>query len=140
MLKLLFAITGAAFVLGGCASHSHSLTEGSAPEFIKGEFIHGTPSSLILTMSDRRYVANGFDVRRHTNMAELSRRYRGTDPKHWDRIFSGFDRDHETYSAEPKLKAQDGFLLSCQLAWTVGGSPEGICYDKFNKPYQVRFD
>jgi hypothetical protein len=140
MFKMLLAVTGAAVVLGGCASHSHSLTEGSAPEFIKGEFIHGTPSSLVLTMADRRYVSTGFEVRRDSNMAELARRYRGSDPKHWDRILMGFDRDHEAYSAEPKLTSQDGLVLSCRLAWTAGKSPEGICNDKADKPYQVRFD
>jgi hypothetical protein len=140
MLKSSLLIACVALALGGCASHSRPLAQDSSPELIKGEFIHSSPSSMILTTLDRRYVANGFDVRRHTNMAELQRRYKISEPKHWDRIFAGFDREHDTYSAEPKPKARDGAELSCRLAWVASKPPEGICHDKNGKPYQVRFN
>jgi len=63
-----------------------------------------------------------------------------SEPKHWDRITSGLDKDHESYSAEAKPKAPDGSELSCRLAWPSGKNPQGICQDKVGKEYVVRFD
>lgn len=140
MFKTLVLVAGASLVLGGCASHSHMLGQGSAPELLKGVLVHDRPSRLVLESSERKYVAEGFEVRRHENLAELHKRYRMSEPKHWDRITSGLDKNHESYSAEAKPKAQDGTELNCRLAWASGKKPEGICQDKAGKEYAVRFD
>lgn len=140
MFKPLVLIAGALFVLGGCASHSHMLVEGAAPEFLKGELVHVQPSRLVLESSERKYIAEGFEVSRHQNLAELHKRYRMSEPKHWDRITSGLDKDHESYSAEAKPKAPDGAELNCRLAWPSGKNPQGICQDKVGKEYVIRFD
>ena len=140
MLKQSLTIVAVASLLGACATHSHQLGQGLSTELLKGEFFHGQQSRLILESASRRYVAEGFEVHRHQNMAELSKRYRGSDPKHWDRIFAGHDTDHESYSAEAKAVAQDGVELSCRLAWPSGKAPRGICLDKANKEFAVSFD
>ena len=134
------AIMGLAVVLAGCGAHSHILTKASAPQLLKGEFSHGQTNRLTLESADRQYEAAGFKVETHKNWAELSRRYRGVDPKHWDRIFAGFDKDHETYSAEAKAIAKDGAELNCKLAWPSGKAPQGLCLDKAGMEYAVRFD
>lgn len=140
MLNRSLAIVAVASLLGACASHSHQLGQGTSPMFLNGEFSHEQQSRLVLESASRRYVAEGFEVQRHQNMAELSKRYRGSDPKHWDRIFAGLDTDHESYSAEAKAVAQDGAELSCRLAWLSGKAPRGICLDKANKEFAVSFD
>lgn len=141
MFKLDIAfIASVAAVLGGCAPHLHSLRQDSSPDLITGEFVHEGAPRLILATKDRRYVAEGFEIHRHTNLAELQRRYKGTDPKHWDRIFAGHDKSHEVYSAEPLLRALDRAELSCRLTWEAGKPPQGICQDQAGKVYQVRFD
>ncbi|MBN8475756.1 hypothetical protein [Sulfuritalea sp.] len=139
MFKTGLIVAGAA-VVAGCAPHLHQLQADSSPALVRGEFIHENPRRLTLTIGDRPYTAEGFEIHRHTNLAELQRRYKGTDPKHWDRIFAGHDRSHEVYSAEPVPRAQDGAELSCRLTWGAGKPPQGICQDQSGKEYQVRFD
>ena len=140
MLKQNLTIAAVASLLGACATHSHQLGQGSSAKLLKGEFFHGQQSRLILESASRRYVAEGFEVHRHQNLAELSKRYRGSDPKHWDRIFAGHDKDHESYSAEANARAADGAELSCRLAWPSGKTPKGICLDKANKEFAISFD
>ena len=140
MLNRSLAIVAVASLLGACASHSHLLGQGSSAEFLKGEFSHGQQNRLVLESAGRLYVAEGFEVHRHQNMAELSKRYRGSDPKHWDRIFAGHDTDHQKYSAKAEAIAQDGEVLSCRLAWRSGKAPMGICRDNANKEFAVSFD
>lgn len=139
-MKRGLTILSVALVVTGCGAHSHLLTKDSAPQLLKGEFIHGQTNRLTLESADRQYEATGFAVEKHQNWAELSRRYRGTDPKHWDRIFAGLDKDHETYSAEVRAIAKDGAELNCKLAWPSGKTPQGLCLDKSGKEYAVRFD
>ena len=117
MLNRSLAIVDVASLLGACASHSHLLGQGSSAELLKGEFSHGQQSRLVLESASRRYVAEGFEGHRHQNMAELSKRYRGSDPKHWSRIFAGLDKYHQSSSAEAAAIAQDGAVLSCRLVW-----------------------
>lgn len=45
-----------------------------------------------------------------------------------------------TALAALSVRAQDGAVLSCRLAWSSRKSPEGVCLDKDDKEYQVRFD
>ena len=139
-LKNGVVVLGAAVVLAGCGAHSHMLAKDSAPQLLKGEFSHGQTNRLVLESADRQYEATGFAVEKHQNWAELERRYRGTEPKHWDRIFAGHDKDHETYSAQAKAIAKDGTELNCRLAWPSGKNPQGICSDKAGKEFAVRFD
>lgn len=139
MLKHSLALSVIALVLGGCASHSHMLAQGSAPAFLNGELIHVQPSRLVLGYGERKYVAEGFEVRRHRNLAELHKRYHMSEPRHWDRISSGLDRDHESFSAEPKPKAANGEELTCRLAWRNDSSPQGICVDGAGNEFPIRF-
>ncbi|MCK9285486.1 MAG: hypothetical protein M0P39_14525 [Rhodocyclaceae bacterium] len=140
MFKSLVFVAGTSLVLGGCASHSHSIAEGAASGFLKGELVHLQPSRLILESEERKYVAEGFEVQRHQNRAELRKRYRMSDPKHWDRIASGLDKDHESYSAVANPKAQDGSELTCRLAWRAVQTPQGTCQDNSGKEYVLKFD
>jgi hypothetical protein len=139
-LKNGLTLLSVAVVLAGCGAHSHQLTKDSSPQLLKGEFTHGQTNRLSLETADGLYEATGFTVQKHTNWAELQRRYRGSDPKHWDRIFSGHDIDHETYSAEVNAVAKNGAELTCRLAWPSGKIPQGLCLDKAGKEFAVRFD
>ena len=87
-----------------------------------------------------KYIAEGFEVHRHTHWAELQKRYRNSNSKHWDRILSGLGRSHETYSVEPAPKSADGAELTCQLGWGAGKTPQGVCRNNAGAEYQVRFD
>jgi hypothetical protein len=130
----------AVVLLEGCAPHVHLLQQDSSQNLVVGEFVHESTARLTLATSERGYVAEGFEIHRHTNLAELQRRYKGINPKHWDRIFAGHDKSHEVYSAEPVPRAQDGAELACRLTWGVGKPPQGICQDQAGKEYQVRFN
>ncbi|MCK9285465.1 MAG: hypothetical protein M0P39_14420 [Rhodocyclaceae bacterium] len=140
MWKTNLATLGLSLVLGGCAASPYQLSKDSSPELLRGEFLRGQQNRLVLESAEQKYVAEGFEVHRDTNLAELRKRYRNSNPKHWDRIFAGFDKTHEVYSAELVPKAQDGSELSCRLTWASGSAPQGICLDKAGKEYQVRFD
>lgn len=140
MSKNIWTAAVAVVLLEGCAPHVHLLQHDSSPDLVIGEFVHASTARLTLATRERRYVAEGFEIHRHTNLAELQRRYKGTNPKHWDRIFAGLDKSHEVYSAEPIPRAQDGAELACRLTWEVGKSPQGVCQDQAGKEYQVRFD
>lgn len=136
----LLAIASASLVLGGCSTHSHRLQPDESSTLLRGELVHGSPDRLILESAERRYVADDFQIDRHTNLAELQKRYQIGDPKHWGRIFSGLDRDHEAYSTAPTLRAQDGTELLCHLAWSWGRHPQGVCLDQEGNKHPVRFD
>jgi len=128
--------------LTGCAGSTHLLNkEGSAP-FIGGELIHdrGESNRLVLEAQNRRYEARGFVVERQTNLAELRKRYYGVNPKHWDRIFSGQDTDHVTYSIETIAKSAEGHEVSCRLMWKSGAKPAGVCTDQDGTEFPVRFE
>lgn len=139
MLKPWLSIIGVAVLIGGCAPHLHTLKPGSPP-LLAGEFHHGPPSLLVLQTTERRYVAEGFTVSRHMNWNKLRKTYYGSDPKHWDRIFAGHDKDHETSSAEAKIRAADGAELTCRLAWPSVDPPRGSCLDLAGKEYLVVFE
>lgn len=139
MLRIGIAGICALLLVGGCASHSHRL-DPAGSSLLRGEFLHGSENRMVVESADRRYVADGFEVRRETHLAELQRRYQGRDPKHWSRIFAGLDTDHETYSAEPLLKAQDGAELACRLAWSAGQQPGGTCLDATGRKHDLRFN
>lgn len=132
----------AVLMITGCASPTHMLNkEGSIP-FVGGELVHdrGVDNLLVLEAPDRRYEARGFAVERHTHMAELRKRYYGVNQKHWQRIMSGLDNDHVTYTAETVVKSADGQEISCRLMWRAGGSPAGLCTDQSGTILQVRFE
>lgn len=129
-------------LLTGCASHVHQLVmQGSAP-FISGELVHtdGDGNRLVLQTPNRRYEARGFVVESQTNLAALRKRYYGVNPKHWERIFSGLDTDHVTYSIETIAKSAEGHEVSCRLMWGGGAKPAGVCTDQAGAAFQVRFE
>jgi hypothetical protein len=140
MLRYWLSITGIAMLIGGCAPHLHSLKPGSSSSLLAGEFHHGRPNRLVLQTTERRYVAEGFSVNRHMNWSELRKTYQGSNPKHWDRIFAGHDKDHEAHSAEAKAKAADGAELICRLGWPSGMSPQGTCVDQAGRELLLIFE
>lgn len=140
MWKISLATLALSLVLGGCAANLHQLSKDSSPELLRGEFLHGLLNRLVLESAEQKYIAEGFEVHRHTDWAELQKRYRNSNSKHWGRIFAGLDRNHETYSAEPAPKSADGAELFCQLGWGAGRTPQGVCRNNAGAEYQVRFD
>lgn len=140
MLKPLLGITGIALALGGCASHIHPLKPGTAATLRAGQFHHGPPSRLVLESGERRYVAEGFEVRRHMDWNELRKAYQGSNPKHWYRIVAGHDKEHESYSAEARATAADGRSLACRLGWLSNEAPKGACVDEAGNEHELTFE
>lgn len=132
----------AVLVLTGCGAHVHQLVKGDNAQFVRGQLVHyrGEANRLVLEASGRRYEAHGFAVERNTNLAELRKRYYGVNPKHWERIFSGLDTDHVTYTAETVAKSADGQEVSCRLMWRAGAKPAGVCTDQAGAAFPVRFE
>src|SRR3989338_3978979 len=129
-------------LLTGCAAHVHQMVmEGDAP-FVRGELVHdrGEDNRVVLEAPNRRYEAHGFSVERQTNLAELRKRYYGVNPKHWDRIFSGLDTDHITYSVETIAISAEGDKVSCRLLWKSGAKPAGVCTDQTGAEFPARFE
>ncbi|MDH4283685.1 MAG: hypothetical protein OEV35_00040 [Gallionellaceae bacterium] len=129
-------------LLAGCAGPVHLLNKKDSVPFIAGELIHdrGEDNRLVLEALNRRYEAHGFTVERQTNLAELRKRYYGVNPKHWERIFSGLDTDHVTYSVETIAKSADGHEVSCRLVWGGSAKPAGICTDQAGAVFPVHFE
>lgn len=132
----------AVLVLTGCGAHVHQLVKEDNTQFASGELVHdrGEANRLVLVASGRSYEASGFVVERHTNLAELRKRYYGVNPKHWQRIMSGLDTDHVTYTAETVAKSADGQEISCRLMWGAGGNPAGVCTDQAGVELPIRFE
>lgn len=140
-MKYYFGIL-AILMLTACAGSTHLLVkEGGAP-FVGGELIHdrGEGNLLVLEAPGRRYEARGFVVDRQTNLAALYKRYHGINPKHWDRIFSGLDTDHVTYSIETIATSAEGDKVSCHLVWSRAKKPKGVCTDQAETAFSVHFE
>lgn len=135
-----FSTLGTLLALSGCATHSHVLRADSRGVLARGEFVHSGDTRLTLETASRRYEAVGFPVRRHQNLAELRKQYRGSDPRHWDRIFAGHDKDHESYSADVVATASDGSRIACSLAWPSGEAPAGDCVGPNESRITIRFE
>lgn len=127
--RLTVFVCWVAFALGGCAGHTHSLIpEHSDRDIATGTFQHEGPrgsAMMVLEYRGARFEARGFTIERNQNLVELRRSY--GPGKHYDRIFSGLDTDHYSYSAQPVLRADHGAVLRCSAVWRAGGAPAGHC-------------
>lgn len=132
----------AMLMLTGCGAHVHQLVKEDSAQFVGGELVHdrGEDNRLVLKVSDRSYEARGFVVDRRTNLAELRKRYQGVNPKHWNRIFSGLDTDHVTYSVETIATSAEGDKVSCRLVWGGSAKPAGVCTDQAGAEIPVHFE
>lgn len=129
-----------ALALAGCAGHSHTLAPGSASDIATGTFSHegSSPPTMTLEYAGKLFKGSGFAIHRYQNQDELKRRY-GAASNHYKRIFSGTDREHLVYSADPELRAQDGAAIQCSLAWRAIEVPAGDCTTTSGKRIEVRF-
>lgn len=132
----------AILLLTGCATPIYQLTKDGSTPFIAGELIRdgGQGNRLVLVAPNRRYEARGFVVERHTNLAELRKRYYSASPKHWEQIFAGLDTNHVTYSIETIAISSEGDQVSCSLAWGRNAKPSGVCRDQVGTANPVRFE
>lgn len=132
----------AILMLTACAGPAHRLIKGDNTSFLGGELVHdrGESNHLVLETQSRRYEARGFAVDRQTNMAALYKRYHGINPKHWDRIFSGLDTDHVTYSVETIATSAEGDKVSCHIVWGRAAKPAGVCTDQAGAAIPVHFE
>lgn len=132
--------------LTGCANpaHVHQMVGKDGGAFTAGELVHdhvrGKNNHLVLEMSNRRYEAHGFAVERHLHLGELRKRYYFSNPKRWDRIFSGLDTSHMTYCVEAIARSAEGHELSCSLIWKFGARPAGFCTDQSGTALPVNFE
>lgn len=137
-MKIIILMT-AVILLSAC-SHSHILKKQDS-DFTYGKLIHdqGEKNSLVLDINNKQYKAEGFLVKRDRNLAELSKKYRMANRKHWIRIMSGLDKRHTSYSAKIIVIANDGDQLSCELAWQQGKDHVGICIGKDKRELAIVF-
>ena len=126
--------------IAGICAHAQVLAEDTVPKILKGEYIHWPTNRLILDFAEQRYEAKDFKVSSSQDLAALRKQHYGVDQKKWDRVSSGHDPSHKSYSVNPVLKAPDGKELICRLAWKFGDIPSGTCADSSNKEFQVEFD
>jgi len=132
--------------LTGCANpgHVHQMVRKDGGAFTAGELVHdhdrGKNNHLFWEISNRRYEAHGFAVKRHVHLGELRKRYYFSNPKLWERIFSGLDNDHVVYSIETIARSTDGHDMSCSLIWKFGAKPAGICEDRTGSAFPVSFE
>lgn len=132
--------------LTGCANpaHIHQMVSKDGVAFTAGELVHdherGKNNHLVLEMSGRRYEAHGFAVERHTRLGELRKRYYFSNPKRWDRIFSGLDTTQVMYCVETIARSADEHELSCSLIWKFGAKPAGFCTDQSGTEFPVNFE
>ena len=140
-MKTLYLSMLAVLWLTGCTGYVHKMVREDGVLFTAGELVHdkGESNRLVLEMSNQRYEAHGFTVERETNLAELRKRYI-SNPKHWGRVFSGLNTEHVVYSFETVAKSAEGHEISCRLIWKFGANPAGVCTDKENTEFPVRFD
>ncbi|MHB0926710.1 MAG: hypothetical protein ACYC1F_09420 [Gallionellaceae bacterium] len=141
-MKTYYLALLAILMLAACASPVHRLVKDDGASFVTGELVHdrGEGNLLVLEAPNRRYEARGFVVDRQTHLAELRKRYYGVNPKHWNRIFSGLDTDHVTYSVETIAKSADGQEVSCRIMWGGAAKPAGVCTDQAGAAFPVRFE
>ena len=129
--------------LCGCAGHVHTLTEAESEVVLTGTLLHGGPveSNRLVINRDGKRFEGSFLVEQTQNWQELRKRYR-SNPRHWDRIFSGLDRDHLVSTARAELKSADGMTLVCDLAWRRDANPAGVCEEGNGngEPFAVQFD
>lgn len=143
MNKCSIGITGVFSVLflGGCAGHVHTLTEPEA--VLTGYLLHDDPvesNRLVIDRNGKRFEGS-FLIERTQNWPELRKRYR-SNPRHWDRIFSGLDKNHVVNTTRAELKSADGATLVCDLAWRSGANPAGVCKEgnENGELFAVQFD
>ncbi|HZP86839.1 MAG TPA: hypothetical protein VFB54_08450 [Burkholderiales bacterium] len=113
-----------AVTLAGCAAPTHTLVAQRAPEVTSGTFQHEGPS-LTLSYRGKLYEARQFPVSKSQDLDALRRRYgSGT---YFNGIFSGLNRNHYVYSAQPELRSADGDSMQCKLGWRANRTPVGTC-------------
>ena len=141
-MRTYYFVILAILMLTACASPVHRLLKDDSASFVSGELVHdrGEGNHLVLETMNRRYEARGFVVERHTNLVALRKRYYGVNPKHWERIFSGLDTDHVTYSTEAVAKSAEGHEVSCLVLWGGGAKPAGVCTDQAGAAFPVHFE
>jgi len=101
-MKTLYLSALATLLLAGCAQHTHLLVIDRETTYLAGELVHdqGEGNRLVLESPNHRYEARGFAVERGTDLAGLRKQYYSAQPRHWERITAGLDRDHSDYSAQ----------------------------------------
>lgn len=141
-MKTFYLGIPAMLLFAGCAGPVHLLDKKDSAPFIAGELVHdrGEGNRLVLEAPNRRYEAHGFAVERQTNMEALRKFYYGVNPKHWERIFSGLDTDHVTYSVETIAASAEGDKVSCRLVWGGSAKPAGVCTDQAGAAFPVSFE
>lgn len=141
-MKIFYLDILAILLLTGCAGHVHKIIQEGSTPFAGGELVHdrGKDNFLVLETPQHRYEARGFAVERDANLAELRKRYYGTNPKHWKRIFSGLDTVHTVNSFEATAISADGHEIICSLVWKSSAKPEGVCTDQTGAELPVHFE
>jgi hypothetical protein len=140
-MKTFYLSVLAVLWLTGCTGYVHKMIREDGVPFTAGELVHdqGESNRLVLEMSNRRYEAHGFAIERETNLAELRKRYI-SNPKHWNRVFSGLNTEHVVYSFETVARSAEGQEISCRLVWKSGAKPTGVCTDQEGTAFLVRFE
>jgi hypothetical protein len=99
------------------------------------EFRPNPPHRLTITLDGKAYEGD-VDSKKLDNRAELRKRFY-SDSKHYQRIFSGLDTDHDIYQYKGILKAPDGATLTCEYLSSRKRGLLGACEDGKGQIYEV---
>ncbi len=109
-----------AFSLNACAPLVHTLVPDRAATSGQMQHASGNTGSMEIHYAGNRYVGNF--------VSESSHHIQGDHQRWPGRI------------ARPVLVASDGAKLACEIQWTSGGDPVGVCKDGMGRSFDVRFD
>lgn len=131
-----------ALLATGCATHEHKLNPLNDSEHaVAGRLEHGnigSPDRLVLESKGKRFEGE-LDVKSHLNWQGIRKAY-GSDSKHWNRIKSGLDKDHQIYVGTGAIKSADGDVMQCRLIWTRSDRPYGECADIAGSRHPLNFE
>jgi hypothetical protein len=99
------------------------------------KFRPNPPHLLTVTLNGKTYEGE-IDSKKVENRAELFKRF-GSDSRHYQRIFSSLDTDHNVYQHKGILKAADGAILTCEYLSSKERGISGACEDGKGQAYEV---
>jgi hypothetical protein len=123
-------------VLAAC-SETIMLTKPGGEAVATGtlKFRPNPPHWLTVTLNGKTYEGE-VASKKVENQAELFKRF-GSDSRHYQRIFSGLDTDHNVYQHKGILKSSDGATLTCEYLSSRERGTFGACEDGKGQAYDV---
>lgn len=124
-------LTIVSLLTAGCASHEHKFSATDSAKMVSGILIHGGVASqdrLSIEISGKQFEGE-LSIKKQLNWEKIHRIY-GSDSRHWARISSGLDKDHDVSVGTANVTSTDGEMMECILVWTNSDRPGGECINR----------